>query len=187
MAVIDDRERLPCGTHLEQLIVQIADREPPIDPRHQADCPYCQATLRRLRTGWADLRGLTAEPVPIPADLTVRIMSRVRALARQTAGALVLGTPRGETRIAHRVVTRSIQRIALAVPGVVFASVRAIAPHPPDPALLSVSIRLVVAFGPSVAATANAIRTLIDRRIPGLTGGRIARIEILVDDITHAR
>jgi hypothetical protein len=186
VAVTDDREQLPCGTQLEQLIVQIADREPPIDPRHQADCPYCQATLRRLRTGWADLRRLNAEPVPIPADLTVRIMARARALARQTAGALVLGTPRGETRIAHTVVTRSIQRIALAVPGVVFASVRAIAPDPPDPARLSVSIRLVIAFGPSVGATTHALRTLIDRRIPRLTGGRIARIDILVDDIADA-
>jgi uncharacterized alkaline shock family protein YloU len=186
MAMSDDRERLrlPCGTELQRLIVQVADDEPARDPAHQAICPYCQATLRSLRTAWTDIRTIATEPVPIPRDLTARIMARIRNLTRHTTDSLLHGSPRGETRIAHTVVTRIIQRLALAVPGVVFASVRAYPHDPPDPARLDVAIRLAVTFGPAIEATAGTLRTLIDRHITRLTGGYIDRIDITIDDIT---
>lgn len=187
MALTDERERLPCGVELAELVTQVADGDVPLDPHHQRRCPYCQAALRRLQTGWADVRTLAAEPVPVPADLTARIMARVRTLARGATGSLLLGSPRGETRIAHTVVARSVQRLALTVPGVVFASVRAVAHDPPDPARLNVAVRLVVTLGPAVDAIADGIRALVDRHILRLTGGRIDRIDITVDDIAKPR
>ena len=58
--------RLPCGAEIEHLVAQVADNEPAADPAHQAHCPYCQATLRRLRDAWEDVHTLATQPVPIP-------------------------------------------------------------------------------------------------------------------------
>ena len=114
--------RLPCGAEIEQLVAQVADTEPAADPAHQAHCPYCQATLRRLRDAWEDVHTLANQPVPIPPTLTAQIMARVRILARHATDSILLGHPRGETRISHALVGRVIQRVALGVPGVIFAS-----------------------------------------------------------------
>lgn len=188
MAVtLDERDRLPCGVELEQLVVQITDGAPPVDPGHQAGCPYCQSSLRRLRASWAELRTIASEPVPIPGELTARIMARVRALAHDAGGALLLTSPRGETRIAHSVVARVIQRLALAVPGVVFASVRTGASGSAEPARLNVVIRLVITFGPAIDTVAQTIRTRIDRHVPRLTGGEISRVDITVEDVADDR
>ena len=125
--------RLPCGAEIEQLVAQVADTEPAADPAHQAHCPYCQATLRRLRDAWEDVHTLANQPVPIPPTLTAQIMARVRILARHATDSILLGHPRGETRISHALVGRVIQRVALTVPGVIFASARPIPTNPPTP------------------------------------------------------
>ena len=176
--------RLPCGADLEQLVTQVADTEPPTNAAHQARCPYCQATLRRLRDAWQDLHTLATQPVPIPPTLTAQIMTRVRILARRATDSILLGHPRGETRISHAVVGRVIGRVALTVPGVIFASARPIAHQPPDPRRLSVTIRLVVAYGPAIEALVQAVREIIDRHVPTLTGAQLTQIDIAIEDIT---
>ncbi len=175
--------RLPCGADLEQLVTQIADTQPPANPAHQARCPYCQATLRRLRDTWQDLHTLATQPVPIPPTLTAQIMARVRILAHHATDSILLGHRRGETRISHAVVGRVIGRVALAVPGVIFASARPIAHQPPDPRRLSVSIRLVVAYGPAIEALVQAVRAIIDHHVPTLTGAQLTQIDITIEDI----
>ncbi len=180
-----DDERLPCGVELEQLVIQVADGQPPVDAAHQNGCPYCQAALRSLRRGWDDVQALAHEPVLIPAGLTAQIMARVRTLARHLAGSILLGHPRGETRISHTVVARSIQRVAAAVPGVVFASAKPIPHDPPEPGRLSATIRLVVVFGPAIDALTRTVREALDRRIPTLTGAELSRIDISIEDIAE--
>jgi len=178
-------DRLPCGVALEPLVNQVADDQPPADPAHQNGCPYCQTALRYLRQGWADVQMLTREPVPIPPRLTARIMTRVRALARDVTDSILLSHPRGGTRISHAVIGQMVQRVASAVPGVVFASARPIPHEPPEPGRLSVTIRLVVAFGPAVDTLAHAVRQAIDRRTPRLTGAELSRIDITIEDIAE--
>ena len=175
--------RLPCGTDLEQLVAQVADNEPPTSPAHQANCPYCQTTLRRLRDAWDDVHTLTTQPVRIPPTLTTQIMARVRILAGHATGSILLGHPRGETRISHALVSRVIQRVALGVPGVIFASARPIPHHPPDPRRVSVAIRLVVAYGPAIETLVQAVRAIIDRHVPALTGAQLTHIDITIEDI----
>lgn len=180
-----DRERLPCGVELEPLVVQVADDQPPADPAHQDRCPYCQAALRSLRQGWDDVQALRREPVPIPPRLTAVIMARVRMLSHRLGDSILLGHRRGETRISHRLVGLVIQRVASAVPGVLFASAKLIPHDPPEPRRLSVAIRLVVAFGPTIDVLTGAVRHVIDQRVPHLTGAELSRIDITIEDIAQ--
>ncbi len=181
--MIPEHDTLPCGAELEPLMAQVADGRPPPDALHQSSCPYCQAALRSLRLGWQDVTALAREPVPVPRGLTARVMTRVRGLARYAAGSVVLGHPRGATRVSHTVIGQIVQRVAASVPGVVLASARPIAHDPPDPARLSVAVRLVVAFGPPVDALADAVRQCIERRVPALTGAVLSRVDIAVVDV----
>ena len=184
MAVTDQEDRLPCGVRLEELLAQIADAAPPADEAHQSGCPYCQTALRRLRRGWADVTELAQEPVNVPPRLTAQIMARVKVLAAHTEDFILLGHPRGETRVSHAVVVRIVQRLARTIPGVVFASAR-VKPHdPPLPNRVNLSIQLVVIFGPALHRVADAVRTVVCRQAPRLTGAHFDHIDIRIDDIT---
>jgi hypothetical protein len=185
MAVTDQAERLPCGVWLEELLAQVADGAPPADEAHQSGCPYCQTALRRLRRGWADVTELAREPVNVPRRLTAQIMARVRVLAAQTADFILLGHPRGETRVSDAVVVRTAQRLARTIPGVVFASARVEQHDPPLPDRRDLSIRLVVTLGPALHRVADAVRTIVRRQTPRLTGAQLDHIDIRIDDITR--
>jgi uncharacterized alkaline shock family protein YloU len=185
MAMTDPPERLPCGVRLEQLLAQVAGDERPTNEGHQSTCPYCQTALRRLQQGWDDLAELTKQPLSVPGGLTAQIMARIRMLAAQAADFILLGHPRGETRVSHVVIARIVQRVASAVPGVVFASVRAEADEPPQPDRLSVRIQLIVSLGPSLPPLADAVRRTIQHKSPRLTGASIDRIDITIRDIVE--
>jgi uncharacterized alkaline shock family protein YloU len=185
MAVTDQAGRLPCGKRLEEILAQVADGAPAEDETHQAGCPYCQTALRRLRRAWTDVTDLAREPVNVPDGLTAQIMARVRVLAAQAADFILLGHPRGETRVSHAVVARIAQRLARTIPGVVFASARVEPRNPPLPDRVDLSIRLVVTFGPALHRVADAVRTIVRRQTPRLTGAQFDRIEIRIDDVTN--
>ena len=183
MAVTDQAQGLPCGVRLEELLAQVADGAPPADEAHQSGCPYCQTALRRLHRGWADVTELAREPVNVPRRLTAQIMARVRVLVAQTADFILLGHPRGETRVSDAVVVRTAQRLARTIPGVVFASAR-VEQHDPPPDRRDLSIRLVVTLGPALHRVADAVRTIVRRETPRLTGAQLDHIDIRIDDIT---
>jgi hypothetical protein len=185
MAMTDQTERLPCGVRLEELLAQVADGAPAEDAAHQSGCPYCQTALRRLRRAWSDVTDLASEPVNVPDRLTAQIMARVRVLAGQTADFILLGHPRGETRVSHDVVVRITQRLARTIPGVVFASARVEPHNSPLPDRVDLSIRLVVIFGPALHRIADAVRTIVRRHTPRLTGAQLDHIDIKIDDITR--
>jgi hypothetical protein len=185
MALTGQTETLPCGVRLEELLAQVADGAPPADAAHQSGCPYCQTALRRLRRSWADVTELAREPVNVPDRLTAQIMARVRVLAAQTADFILLGHPRGETRVSHTVLVRITQRLARTIPGVVFASARVEPQDSPLPDRVDLSIRLVVTFGPALHRVADAVRTIVRRQTPRLTGAQLDHIDIRIDDITR--
>jgi hypothetical protein len=185
MAVTDQAERLPCGKRLEELLAQVTDGAPAEDERHQSGCPYCQTALRRLRRAWTDVTDLASEPVNVPDGLTAQIMARVRVLAAQTAEFILLGHPRGETRVSHAVVARIAQRLARTIPDVVFASARVEPSNSPLPDRLDLSMRLIVTFGPALHRVADSVRTIVRRQTPRLTGAQLDHIDIKIDDITR--
>ncbi len=177
-------ERLPCGVALEVLLIQVADNHPVEDPIHQNGCPYCQATLRSLRQGWDDVQAVVRQPVALPKGLTAKIMAQVRTLANYLAGSILLGHADGETRISHTVVGAIVQGIAARIPGVVFASAKLDSHDPAHPRRVTVALKLVVRFGPAIESVAYAVRQILWRRIPGLTGAELDRIDITISDIT---
>jgi uncharacterized alkaline shock family protein YloU len=177
-------QRLPCGVELEALLEQVADDQQAPHPAHQDSCPYCQATLRRLRQDWADMRTLTQQPVSIPPGLTAKIMARVRTLSGHVSDSILLGHFGGETRISHDAITKVIQRLTATVPGVVYASAKPLPEDPPHPVRLGIALRLVVAFGPAITKVADAIRALLQRRVATLTGAELTHVDITVTDIT---
>ena len=187
MAVTTGHQQLPCGVALDALVVQIAEDQPPLRPTHQKHCPYCQEALRTLVQGWDDFQALTSTPVKTPPALTTLIMARVHGLARQVAQFVIRGHPRGTTRISHTVIARIVTRHAAAVPGVVFASAQPVPHDPPEPGRLSVNIRLVVSYGPTIETLARAVRQRVLRRVPRLTGTELSSIDITVDDIAGDR
>lgn len=177
-------ERLPCGVSLQALLIQVGDGEPAQDQVHQSNCPYCQAALRRLQQDWGEVQALTRQPVAVPPGLTATIMARVRTLAGYVADSILLGHPNGETRISHTVVAKVIQRLAAAVPGVAFASVKLTPRQPPHPRKIDVTLRLIITFGPAIERTTSAVRAIVNRRTTTLTGAQLQRIDITISDIT---
>ena len=177
MALSDPSELLPCGTKLGALITQVAEGAPAADPAHQAKCPYCQASLRRIRELWSDVRALADEPVRAPRGLLDEVIARVRG----PVGAVTLrDATRGHTRVSEAVLAGVARRIAQAMPTVAFASVLAYAAGPGTVAL---RVRLVVAYGPSLPVLAAAVREQIVTHVRRLTDVQVTEVEVSVDDL----
>ena len=181
--MITPDETLPCGVTLEALLTQVADGQPVGDPAHQRTCPYCQAALRRLEHDWGAVQTLALQPVAVPRGLTAMIMARIRTLAGYVADSILLGHPRGETRVGHTVLANVIADVAATVPAVVFASVKLVPQDPPHPRRVNVWLRLVVTFGPAMGPVADAVRGILRRRIPSFTGAELERIDITISDV----
>lgn len=185
MALDGARGGLACGTPLEALIDQVAEHHTPVDPAHQASCAYCQAALVALGEAWGEVLAFARVPVPVPAGVTERIMSRIRALIARIGDSVVLIGARGETRVSERVVGRVARAAALTVPGVVLPSAMRIVVDPRDPRRVRLGLRLVIAFGPSIDALASAVRAQVSAQVWAQTGARVAGVDIAVEDIVR--
>lgn len=185
MAIGPSHNRLPCGVELDTLVDQITEGTVPPDPAHQAHCPYCQTALRGFRQGWSDLQTLAGAPVAIPRDLTTRIMTRVRVLARRAAQNIILAGVHGHTQISHQVIAQIAHRIALKIPGVLFASAQPDPGEAADPTRVKLTLQLITAYGPALHPLARAVRAALHRRLPRLTGAGIDTINIVIADIAE--
>jgi uncharacterized alkaline shock family protein YloU len=185
MALDPDDNQLPCGVSLDTLLAQIADQLPAPDPTHQARCSYCQTALRALRQSWGDMQTLARAPVPIPPELTARIMTRIRDLAHRAIGNIILAGVRGHTQISHHVAAQIARRAALAVPGVLLATVQPTAQQPADPARVNLAVRLITTYGPPLHTIAARARTTLTERVHALTGANLDTIDITFPDIAN--
>jgi cell envelope-related Asp23 family protein len=177
VAVGNPSERLPCGTELAALITQVADGAPAVDPGHQAECPYCRASLGRIGELWSDVRVVADAPVRAPRGLLDEVIGRLSG----PAGAVTLrGATRGHTEVSEAVLAGIARRIAQAMPAVVFASVLA---HAVGPGTVALRVRLVVAYGPSLPALAAAVRAQIVTHVRRLTDVQVIEVEVSVDDL----
>jgi hypothetical protein len=177
VALSDPSERLPCGTKLVALISQVADGAPAADRGHQAKCPYCQASLGRIRELWSDVWTLADEPVRAPRGLLEEVIARVSG----PAGAVTLpDATRGHTRVSETVLAGVARQVAQAMPAVAFASVLS---HADGPGKVALRVRLVVVYGPSLPVLAAAVREQIVAHVRRLTGVQVTEVEVAVDDL----
>ncbi len=172
-------------TPLEALIDQVAEDHPPPDAAHQASCAHCQAALVALGEAWGEVLALARQPVPVPAGLTEPIMKRITALIARIGDSVVLIGSRGETRVSARVVGRVARAAALSVPGVVLPSALRIVVDRRDRGRVRLGLRLVIAFGPSIVALANAVRAQVSARVSAQIGARVAGVDIAIEDIVQ--
>jgi uncharacterized alkaline shock family protein YloU len=185
MAIDDAQGVLACGTPLETLIDQVAEHGTPVDAAHQASCPYCQAARVALGEAWGEVLAFARHPVPVPAGLTERIISRIRELIARIEHAVVLIGARGETRVSERVIGRVARAAALTVPGVVLPSAMRIDIDPSDRSRVRLGLRLVIAFGPSIDALTRRVRGQVSARVGAQTGARVTAVDIVVEDIVR--
>lgn len=172
------RSALPCGVDLHELARQVFEGAAAADPEHQAGCRYCRGALERISAVHADVHGLAAERVPVPASLLRSVMARLR-------GAPALVTidvdPRGTTAVSEGVVTAVARRAALSVPAVSYAS--AIATDVRPTGLVGLRVRLVVAYGPPLGAVAEQVREAIARQVAARTGATLGAVHVAIDDL----
>jgi hypothetical protein len=177
VALTDPSERLPCGTDLGGLITQVAEGASAADAAHQAKCPYCQASLGRIRDLWSDVRALADEPVRVPRGLLDDVMSRVPA---PTGAVTLRDASRGRTQVSERVLAGVARQIAQAMPAVAFASVLVRAAGRGTAVM---RVRLVVAYGTSLPVLAGAVRERIVTQVLRLTDVEVTEVEVSVDDL----
>jgi len=171
-------ERLPCGAQLAELIEQVTEGLEPRDIAHQAICPHCQAALERIRVAWRDVRGLAAEPVLVPGDLARRVMARIRA---QLGSVALPDQERGRTLVSNRVIAKVARDAARSVSEVSFAS--AVAEGGPEGEPVTVSMRLVIVYGPTLKPVAEAVRARVAEALLRVAGLEAARVVVSVEDV----
>jgi len=177
MALSDDRGQLACGMEVDALVKQVTQGTPAVDPAHQRDCAHCARALEGIRSVWRDVRGFAEQPVTAPGDLLRQVMSRVRS---QSTLFLLASQPLGSTSVSAAVVGQIARRAAADVDGVAFAS--AFVANAPDGSA-TVRVRMIIAYGPSIDALANAVRARVVTAVMALTGARVAGVDVFGDDL----
>jgi len=195
---------LACGTAVDDLLEQVADRRPAADPAHQAGCVHCRAALAELAELWAPVHHAATERVRMPAGLLDRVMSAVRDLAANSWYA-VIDSGQGLTRIAAWVIAAVARLAAGRVPGVSYAASRA-GGQPGGQAtsgsrLLAgwrsgpehgvgvaghravINLELVAELGPELPALADRVRAQVHRDVAAMTGLDVVEINITVADL----
>ncbi len=195
-----DGDQLPCGTFVDDLLEQVADRRPAADPAHQAGCVHCRAALAELAAIWAPVHQAATERVTVPAGLLDRVMSAVRDLAANSWYA-VIDSGQGLTRIAAWVIAAVARLAAGRVPGVSYATSRAGGQATSGSRLLAgrrpgsdggvgvagqravINLELVAELGPELPALADRVRAQVHQDVAAMTGLDIVEINITVADL----
>lgn len=197
----DGTDRLPCGTAIDGLFAQVTGDRPPRDHGHQRTCPHCRAALAELQDLWTPVRELAAENLTAPASLLAAVMARVRELSRNTWYAVLPG-PRGETKVAARVVGVIARLAAERVPEVLLALGRgdlaSAAPGAEQSAAavkgagaevgiagarVVVDVRIVLEYRVSIATVAAQIQRQIAQDLHDLAGVAPIEVNVAVVDV----
>lgn len=198
-------DNLPCGVPFDEILDQVTDHRPPRDPRHQATCPTCRATLAELGDVWSLMDELAAQPVQAPTHLLHAVMDRIRELSAQPWYA-VLTTPQGDTKIAARVVGALARLAAEDVPEVSLAlggghhskdqSLAEVAGPSGEAATdvgvsgthVVVDIDVIADLGTHLPHLADQVRARIHQDIASYTGLTVAEVNVnIVDVLTTER
>jgi uncharacterized alkaline shock family protein YloU len=197
-------DRLPCGTSVDDLLIQVVDRTPPLDPVHQHSCPHCRAALAELEDLWAPVRDLAAEDVRAPTGLLQAVMAQIRDLSRNSWSA-VLDDPGGRTRIAARVVGAVTRLAAESVPHVTLALGGGRVATPIDTTVdptripgveseaatdigvagdhVVVDVQIAVDYGAPMRQVADRVRERIAQHLATQTGLTTTEVNVTVVDV----
>ena len=182
-------DHLPCGTPIDVLLDQVAERVPARDPAHQAVCPHCRAALAEVTSLWRPLDQLAGEATTAPPDLLAAVMEQVRRLPRHAWHAVVR-TDRGETRVAARVIAALVRRAAAQTRQVTLALGHARSGSS-DAARVGVAgshvvidVQIAVELGSAVPVLAEQLRAHIREHLRAHTGLATTEINIAVLDVT---
>lgn len=170
--------QLACGTPIVNLVEQVFEGAQASDPGHQADCPHCQAALRKLESVYDRMTGLAAEPVAAPPDLVQNVMRRLR---RDRTRVLVSADPHGSVTVEQAVIVQIARLAALEIEGVAFASVQLTRGAPPGSVALSAQI--VVDYGPPISSLAATVRDRIQQHVARYGGILVTAVDLAVEDI----
>jgi uncharacterized alkaline shock family protein YloU len=174
---------LPCGTLLDDLIAQVTEGSAPLDRAHQAACAYCQQALDAIRQVWEEFQALARSAVAIPEDLGERIMEQIRTLTRVSREGVAVAAERGETRIARPVLDRLVRAAARSVDDVAWASVLDVSEDGERPGRVTISLRLVIVYGPPAGEIAERVRQRVIADLERQAGVSVSRVEIDVGDL----
>ncbi|MGI8691643.1 MAG: Asp23/Gls24 family envelope stress response protein [Geodermatophilaceae bacterium] len=177
---------LPCGTDVDELTVQVVERTPPLDPEHQAGCPYCRAALGELSVLWSQVHALAEEDVVAPTDLVQRVLEEIQELD-YTGGRAVIAAVDGDTAIAVRVVAVIARKAADSVDGTLLAMSRVSAGVEVGAVGRSVVVQLdlIAALGVHLPALSTQIQRTVRDHVAALTGLSVVAVDVSVVDVAE--
>lgn len=177
---------LPCGTDVDELTVQVVERTPPLDPEHQAGCPYCRAALAELSVLWSPVHALAEEDVVAPTDLVQRVLDEIQELD-YTGGRAVIAAVDGDTAIAVRVVAVIARKAADSVDGTLLAMSRVSAGVEVGAVGRSVVVQLdlIAALGVHLPALSTQIQRTVRDHVAALTGLSVVAVDVSVVDVAE--
>lgn len=168
---------LECGVSLTDLTQQVHDDKAPADAAHQAQCPYCQEALRRLRATSAQLRQLAGEEVRAPHGLRDRV---VRQLRRDSDRVIVADGPNGRDSVSDVLLAQLARHAAALVSGVRMASVIAAVGRDGGVAL---DVHLTTDLGPPLPEVIARVRDDVAASVSKRAGAVVTRVDVTVDDV----
>ncbi|MBA2553404.1 MAG: Asp23/Gls24 family envelope stress response protein [Geodermatophilaceae bacterium] len=177
---------LPCGTDVDELTVQVVERTPPLDPEHQAGCPYCRAALAELSVLWSPVHALAEEDVVAPTDLVQRVLDEIQELD-YTGGRAVIAAVDGDTAIAVRVVAVIARKAADSVDGTLLAMSRVSAGVEVGAVGRSVVVQLdlIAALGVHLPALSTQIQRTVRDHVAALTGLSVVAVDVSVVEVAE--
>lgn len=174
----DASTTLECGHDLLELVEQVTDGAIPADPEHQANCPYCQEALCRLRAANGQLRALAGERVDVPRGLTRRVMAQLR---RERGRVPLASSPAGADTASDLVIVQIARRAARSIEGVRNCSVT-LDPVEAD-GILALTIHLTAVLGPSLPELTEQVRAAVVADLLALAGLQAGAVAVVVDDV----
>ena len=198
-------DRLSCGTLVDDLWDQVADRGPIRSPDHQAECSECAAALGEIRARWAPVQAVAQERVRAPDDMVGAVLRRLRAITGGTGRAVVV-SDRGVTQVACTVLAALARQAALGVPDVGAALAQVwVAPRgepgqtldrpsasvdEPVPAgqigdEITVDLGITLSWASDIARVADQVRHTVADQVGRLGGLPVQAVDVTVVDVVR--
>ncbi|GAA5109196.1 Asp23/Gls24 family envelope stress response protein [Nocardia iowensis] len=180
--------RLPCGREIEHVWDRLDAVEAGLGDEHEKTCPHCRSARDSLHALRAATKELIDEPEPAPPDLTMRIMSAVRAEARR-GRTLSLPTPLpGTVEVSEQAVATVLRYAADSVPGVRARNcrVRSVGLGQDGAAQVEVELAVAIRFGHTTIGDALPIvRERVTAAVDAQIGLTLVALDLIVADIYH--
>jgi hypothetical protein len=190
----EDGFTLPCGRELEGLWEGLDAGTAGRPGSHEQACPHCRTALSGLTALREATRALAEQPVPVPGQLTGRIMAAVRAEVRRSRMVPLTGPglePGGRAEISEQAVAAVLRFAADGIEGI-RARRCTVRPHVGDDGgqagggagVVDVVMTLAIRYGTGPAEDVlEAVRRAVMAAAGARIGLRVARCDLHVEDV----